>query len=857
MTCTPISTFACGAVANVFVMFLPAEGGRPAVNASVSLLVAVLRLTGSDECNADYDGADVAGVHDVLWRPNYGVAVQLEACSYGSFKLSRNNSQVVAVDLPCSQDVLWCDHVAAANRARQQLNARLIPPGLRRFTHVMFVMPASAQCGWSGLAEISGTNSWLMPRAMGAYKPGTVMQELLHTTFLGPAGVMIRIQPNWLGLRYDKNLYLSLRTRGGGDGELDAEYVRKLSVHEGLKAADNNLLPSPQNDPQYDLKYLLDQGKRLDLLEYGLLIQARELVDNGLRMVVDVCRYRFNASLECAMPPVPTLCPIVDGYLAQRDLDNSLGADNNLGSKESPGALASFCDNDPRGCTGFSWDTRLGVGYWRKSVAGARPAVGQCLYARIFPPHPPAPPPQPPQSPSPPLLPSPPSPPEPPSPCPAVYGFEAPARDYDHPGDDQVPDELGSTLESQARSCFLNVNCVGFAWNYVTAEGFPKTNVTTRVAATGSCLYTKPPPKLALGTQHACALWSGKVKCWGNNYDGRLGLGYKFTYVGDNAVELGANLSTLSFGSNYTYVSDLATGSVHTCAILQPGGVVKCWGINFVGQLGYEDTLLRGATPNDTPNRLPPVDLGPGLEATQASLRTACARLPTVNLGTGLTAVAITAGGYHTCALLQPGGLVKCWGNPWATQGEPYSSYSPPEGLGDSLPAIDMGNGNTAIAVSAGWTHTCALLVGGKLKCWGGYPYAQLSPHTKFGGKIAVRDLSPMKRSHTCVVLTTGGVKCFGSNDNGELGMGDVVPRGNLTSPAGWLEVPLGTGRSALRVVAGTSFTCVVLTDGYGIKCWGAGLYGQLASGSSFYRGDDPGELGDALPVVDLGWPLT
>jgi hypothetical protein len=35
------------------------------------------------------------------------------------------------------------------------------------------------------------------------------------------------------------------------------------------------------------------------------------------------------------------------------------------------------------------------------------------------------------------------------------------------------------------------------------------------------------------------------------------------------------------------------------------------------------------------------------------------------------------------------------------------------------------------------------------------------------------------------------------------------------------------------------------------VKCWGAGLY--LGLGGVTPRGDDPKEMGDALPAVDLG----
>jgi hypothetical protein len=60
---------------------------------------------------------------------------------------------------------------------------------------------------------------------------------------------------------------------------------------------------------------------------------------------------------------------------------------------------------------------------------------------------------------------------------------------------------------------------------------------------------------------------------------------------------------------------------------------------NDLGQLGLGDKRARGGDPNDMGTNLPPLNFGPGLSA-----------------------VAIAAGCNHTCALLQPGSVVKCWG---------------------------------------------------------------------------------------------------------------------------------------------------------------------------------------------------
>ena len=42
-----------------------------------------------------------------------------------------------------------------------------------------------------------------------------------------------------------------------------------------------------------------------------------------------------------------------------------------------------------------------------------------------------------------------------------------------------------------------------------------------------------------------------------------------------------------------------------------------------------------------------------------------------------------------------------------------------PGQMGDSLPAIDFGFGRTAIDISSGWDHNCAILDNGDTKCWG------------------------------------------------------------------------------------------------------------------------------------------
>ena len=81
----------------------------------------------------------------------------------------------------------------------------------------------------------------------------------------------------------------------------------------------------------------------------------------------------------------------------------------------------------------------------------------------------------------------------------------------------------------------------------------------------------------------------------------------------------------------------------------------------------------------------------------------------------GRTATALSAGRNHTCAILD-GGDVLCWGDRYAVPGQV-------EDIGDdepasSAPAVDIG-GEQAVAISAGYASVCVLTEAGNVWCWG------------------------------------------------------------------------------------------------------------------------------------------
>ena len=107
---------------------------------------------------------------------------------------------------------------------------------------------------------------------------------------------------------------------------------------------------------------------------------------------------------------------------------------------------------------------------------------------------------------------------------------------------------------------------------------------------------------------------------------------------------------------------------------------------------------------------------------------------------------------------------------------------------------------------------------------------------------------------HTCALLNAGTVKCWGGNSFGQLGLGDAADRGDAANELGdnLPAVALGAGKTAKAIAAGYQHTCALLSDDT-VKCWGRNTNGQLGLGNTTGRGDQANEMGDSLPAVALG----
>jgi alpha-tubulin suppressor-like RCC1 family protein len=193
---------------------------------------------------------------------------------------------------------------------------------------------------------------------------------------------------------------------------------------------------------------------------------------------------------------------------------------------------------------------------------------------------------------------------------------------------------------------------------------------------------------------------------------------------------------------------------------------------------------------------------------------------------TGISgAVAVTNGYAATCALII-GGQVKCWGHTgWRILGPniPYDSASP----------VTIQGIEDVVQIESGWDHVCALKSNGDVYCWGrndrgqlgvGYTNRLVDVPTKVLGLSKVTSISA-ERYHGCATTSDGKVWCWGDNDWAEAGNGTYL--NSIDTP-----VQVSDISNARRVYSGSDFNCAVTIDNKAY-CWGANNLGQSSTGAA------------------------
>ena len=334
--------------------------------------------------------------------------------------------------------------------------------------------------------------------------------------------------------------------------------------------------------------------------------------------------------------------------------------------------------------------------------------------------------------------------------------------------------------------------------------------------------------RLATGFSHTCAILDdGTVQCWGYNAYGQLGAGDQ------------ANRNAPVTVSNLGPAVSVAAGASHTCAILSNSGVVRCWGVGFA--LGNGSTTGLSTVPVAVSGLTNVVALAAGAQHNCAirvdgtvwcwgvnthgqlgNNSVAPAYVP-VQVSNLLGAVSVSAGDSHTCAALA-NGTVKCWGD--------NSEHQLGNGSSVTFSAVPVtASTSGASDISAGRRFTCAT-PSGSVVCWGyngsgqfgiGSTAAVTTPivaHLPNAFEAAIATGG----SHTCIILAGGAVQCWGLNALGQLGDGTTTDH-YAPGPV------VSTVTNAIEIAAGNLHTCATIVDGT-IRCWGDNTYGQLGNGT-------------------------
>lgn len=262
--------------------------------------------------------------------------------------------------------------------------------------------------------------------------------------------------------------------------------------------------------------------------------------------------------------------------------------------------------------------------------------------------------------------------------------------------------------------CFLDnnktVKCQGLGTSGQLGNAANNNSATPVQAAviTGATAGTSA-VQVVSGLDHSCALLdNGNVKCWGAN---------NFRQIGtptDTAAAINQPTDVPSLNNDITQIASHAD---HTCAI-RSNGDVRCWGANNFGQLG-DGTIapFKGAVTVD-------------------------------NLAGN--AKEVSTGVDHSCALIT-NGAVRCWGaNNYGQLGTGTTTNATQAVTVAGLP-------RPAIALSAGGFHSCARLDDQSIYCWGRNDRGQLGNNSRTSSSAPVKIAAAAGPSYMRVKLEKGG----------------------------------------------------------------------------------------------------
>jgi prepilin-type N-terminal cleavage/methylation domain-containing protein len=341
-----------------------------------------------------------------------------------------------------------------------------------------------------------------------------------------------------------------------------------------------------------------------------------------------------------------------------------------------------------------------------------------------------------------------------------------------------------------------------WGWNYYGGLGIGNQSEEWVPVAvnTAGVLAGKEITLISHGGYNSCALASdGNIFCWGVNDDGQLGDGTTSSLDLPKAVTLSGAL----LGQT---VTDITNSEWFACAVAS--GAAYCWGDNFNGQLG---------TNNTTPSLVPIAVNTSGVLS-----------------GKTVTAIAADAqfGDNHVCAIAD--GEAFCWGYN-GTYGTLGNNSTVQSLVPVAVSTAGVLSGKTVTDISSGAGFTC-VVADGEAFCWGNNSEGQLGNNSTSYSRVPVavstagvlsgKTVTEIAAggSHTCAIAD-GEAFCWGYGNEGALG--------NNSSSDSLVPVAVDTtgvlaGKTVTAITAGYAHNCA-LADQEAF-CWGYGGDGELGN---------------------------
>jgi|GEM_PF-756151 len=318
--------------------------------------------------------------------------------------------------------------------------------------------------------------------------------------------------------------------------------------------------------------------------------------------------------------------------------------------------------------------------------------------------------------------------------------------------------------------------------------------------------------ELAVGSNHACAVTSGGIKCFGNaesvsttvpgdlknmtqlQAGNRFSCGITVKGIRCFGEIPGSTRQDILIGpKDLKNPRLLAVGFEHACAVGE-SDKIKCWGKNEQGE----------GTPPAGLKNITELSLGMTNSCAIAEGKVICWGLKNTgslqvpeNL---LNPKNLTSGWWHHCVQTDEG--IKCWGHPFDQTVVPDDS--------------------TITSISSGGLLNCGLSSTG-VKCWDETGKTFLLPESETTKSLKVGS------SFVCALTEAHGVMCWGPRSGVYKRLLSFVPAGGIAN----IE----------KISAGNAGTCVY-GDNDEVRCWGLNPDGSL---------DIPNQIPGPLAVFSLG----